>query len=215
MRASYLLPVWMGVGRFGVVDVVGFFFLGAAFLVLALIHGLSVCILCLSLFLTVSYLSSLAGHLRELAGWSWSFLGSMQQLAHFSLCGHAPSAVVSIWLPFSWASEHLWHPAGLGLWCSVLVWGPLHRWHVSSPLHWLVMWSRLQHLRHCDTGGLSWKALNEQCLPKAMRDRRLRKSLAFCSSSRANTRDDLGVVSSSLLVLSHLGLATKCLVSAV
>ena len=171
----------MGIDRFGVVDDVGFFFLGAAFLVLALIHGLSVCILCLSLSLAVLYLSSLAGHLCESAGWSWSFLGSMQQLAHFNPCGHAPSAVVSIWLLFSWASEHLWHPAELGLWCSVSVWGPLHRQHVSSPLHQSVMWPRLQHLWHCDTGGLSWKALNEQCLPKAARDRRLRRSLAFCS----------------------------------
>ena len=141
-------------------------------------------------------------------------MGSTQQLAHFSSCGHTPSVDVSIWSPFSWASEHLWHPVGLGLWCSDSVWGPLHRRHVSSPLHQSVMWSRLQHLQHCDTEGLSWKAFNEQCLPKATRDRRLRRSLAFCSSSRANTRDDLGVVSSSSLVLSHLGLATKCLVSA-
>jgi hypothetical protein len=141
------------------------------------------------------------------------FLGVYAQLAHFSSCVHAPSAVVSIWSPFSWASAHLWHPAGLGLWCSVLVWV-----HCIGGMLVLPCIGQLcgpdSSIFSIDTGGLSWKALYEQCLPMAVRDHRLRRSLYFCSSSRANTRDDLGVVSSSSLVLSHLSLATKCLVSA-
>ena len=96
VSASYLFPVWMGIGRlvWSVVD--GFFFLGAAVFDLALIHGLSVQRVCLSLSLAVLYLSSLVGHLRELARCSWSLIGSTQQLVHFSSCEHVPSTDVSM-----------------------------------------------------------------------------------------------------------------------
>ena len=76
VSASYLFPVWMGIGRLVLSVVDGFFFLGAAFFGLALIHGFSVWGVCLSLSLAVPYLSSLVGHLRESAGCSWSFFGS-------------------------------------------------------------------------------------------------------------------------------------------
>ena len=102
---------------------------------------------------------------------------------------------------------------GLGLWCLVLGWGPLHSRHVCVLWQRSVMWSKLQHFWHWDTGGLSWKALSEQCRPNAARAQLLRRFLALCSSSRANTNDDLGVVRSSSLVLSHLGLAIMFLVS--
>ena len=95
VSASYLFPVWMGIGRlvWSVVD--GFFFLGAAFFDLALIHGLSVRRVCLSLSLAVLYLSSLVRHLHELARCLWSLIRSTQQLVHFSSCGHVPLECIS------------------------------------------------------------------------------------------------------------------------
>ena len=81
--------------------------------------------------------------------------------------------------------------------------------HLGSDLHCWVVWSSLQQFRHWVTGGLSWKARTEQCLPKAARNFCLRILRAASSSVVANTREDLGVVVSSSSALSHLGFAAR------
>ena len=81
--------------------------------------------------------------------------------------------------------------------------------HLGSDLHCWVVWSSLQQFRHWVTGGLSWKARTEQCLPKAARDLDLRIRQAASSSVVAKTREDLEVLRSSSSERSHLGLEAK------
>ena len=140
------------------------------------------------------------------AGWSCSTLGLPKQLAQRISWGQKLGSSVAIELPASAELMHLGQLCGFNLVCSSSSWGSLQRRHCLGSVHLWVRWPRLQHLLHWVTGGRSWKALTEQCFPKAARDLYERISLAVFSSVSAKTRDDLCVVRSSSSVQSQRGL---------
>ena len=144
--------------------------LGLSFLFLTLSQGLSAFRALHSFSWAVLYFASLIWHLLVSAGWLWSSMLLARQLRHLSSCGQCPSAAMSIVLLYSWATQHFWQLAGGICWWSFSSCCVLQSWQCWVSLHSHVVWSSLQQFLHWVTGGRSWKAWTEQCLPNAARD---------------------------------------------
>ena len=144
--------------------------LGLSFLFLTLSQGLLAFRALHSFSRAVPYFASLIWHLLASAGWLWSSMLLARQLRHLSSCGQCPSAAVSIVSPYSWAMQHFWQLAGGICWWSFSSCCALQSQQHWVSLHRRVVWSSLQQFLHWVTGGRSWKAWTEQCLPNAARD---------------------------------------------
>ena len=137
---------------------------------LTLSHRLSTFWARCSFLRAVPYFASLAWHCLASARWLCSSMLLARQLRHLRSCGHCPLAVVSIELPYSWATWHFWQLVGGVCWWSFSSCWALHRRQHWASLNCQVVWLSHQQFLHYVTGGRSWKARMEQCLPNAASD---------------------------------------------